>query len=540
MLLKRFLPLAFAAGISANAFSINGPLPLSWRWFAKTNFAPNAQPAISEGTLFVPVGRRVYALDAATGNQKWMFPMADEAGGDFSTSPAIVGDVVVAANSNGFVYAINRATGGSSWSYAMAGTAATDVIAGDKTVYVFTTDDKVVALDASNGAKVWTSDYSMDSNLVGDPIYADGNLIFFVSSGKLVALSTTTKKPAWSVSVDSTNREGGPVAYGQSIYVVSGSQVAQVNPRNGRTGWVIPFPEKIAAGAAITEKGGVVATENGNVYTFPLTGRVNPKIQPVKLNGYIGGSPQAAGSNVLIRLRNGALVLIDPSRGNGEVIWEYTTLPIPGTVRKAAAASGGGSSGGRMGGGGLAGGGQQPSTVAVEYVAILGPLTITDNSIFGLAEDGSVFAWGGAFGVDEIGPSITMLNPPPGSALWGQPDTDFYFKLEDQQTGVMSKSIRVTMNGQDMKFEYKPGSGSLFARIRQPGSTEPGANAPLSDGRKVIVVSASDWAGNVTEKSFTVIIDNTLYDKPPTPAGGGGGRGGGGGGGGGRGGGGIG
>ena len=533
MLPKRLIASALVTATMASAFAINGPLPLSWRWFAKTTFAPYAQPMLADGMVIVPVGRRVYALDAATGNQKWMFPAAEEAGGDFSVSTALVGDAVIAANSSGFVYAINKTTGATLWSFTMTGVSSRNVIAGtgtDKNVYLFTSDDRIVALDTTNGSKAWTSDFQIEGNVVGEPIYADGNLIYFMSSGKLVALNVTTKKPSWSVTVESVNHEGGPVAFGQSIYVVSGYQVAQMNPRNGRTGWVVNFPERLAAGPAITDKGGAVSTEDGNVYTFPLTGRSGSK-QPIKLNGYITGSPQAAGNNVLLRMRNGALVLIDPSRGNGEVIWEYTTLPIPGTTRKAAApATGGGTGRGGVGYGGRAGGGgTQPANTVIDYVSVLGPLAITDNAMYALAEDGSVFAWGGPFGVDEIGPMISMLNPAPGSALWGQPDTDFYFKLEDQQTGVMSKSIHVTMNGQEMKFDYKPGSGNLFARIRQPGSTEPGANPPLSDGRKTITVSASDWAGNISEKTFTVIIDNTLFDKKPPPGGnnGTGGRGGG-------------
>ena len=73
-------------------------------------------------------------------------------------------------------------------------------------------------------------------------------------------------------------------------------------------------------------------------------------------------------------------------------------------------------------------------------------------------------------------------------------------------------------------------------KVRFPGSTEPGANNPLTDGRKNIVVSAGDWAGNITEKTFTVVIDNTIFEAPPPPReGGGGAMGGGGRGGGGRG-----
>jgi outer membrane protein assembly factor BamB len=514
--LHRLLLAACIACAGASSLAINGPLPLSWRWFAKTSYAPHSQPVLSDGTLYVGVGRRVYALDAATGNQKWMFPAGEEPAGEFAASPVIVGDKVIAANTNNFVYAINKATGTTAWSYMMGSTTARSLVASDKAVYLFTADDRIVGLETENGGRLWTSDYQVEGNVAGDPIISEGHLVFFLTSGKLLGLSAAAKKVDWQIPVQSVNREGGPVAFGQSVYVVSGSQVAQVNPRTGRTGWVIPFPEKLAAGVAITDKAGAVCTENGKVYTFSLAGRLTSK-QPLDLNGYIGGSPQAAGSNVLIRMRGGSIVLIDPTRGSGEAIWEYTTLPVPGTTRRSSGGSG--------------------SPATIDYVAIQGALAIAPNALYGLAEDGSVFAWGGELGVDEIGPSISMLAPAMGAVMWGQPDTDFYFKLEDQQTGVMSKSIRVTMNNKDMKFEYLPGKGALYARIRASGSKEPGANPPLGDGRKTITVACTDWAGNISEKTFTVVIDNTLFDRrTPPPSGntggrGGGGRGGGGGGG---------
>jgi hypothetical protein len=29
------------------------------------------------------------------------------------------------------------------------------------------------------------------------------------------------------------------------------------------------------------------------------------------------------------------------------------------------------------------------------------------------------------------------------------------------------------------------------------------------------VVKAGDWAGNISEKTFTVVIDNTIFEAPP-------------------------
>ena len=508
------------AGLFSAALAVDGPLPLSWRWYGKTSVAPRSQPLLAGDAVIVGVGRRMYSVNTATGSTTWAFPPSGDAAGEFSVSPAKSGDVVLGASTNNFLYAVDAATGAAKWSMNLGTTNARAVLAGKDVFYVFTNDDRILGLSAENGAKAWQTDYEIGSNIVGMPTMMEDHLIFFTSGGKLVGLNSTTKRPTWEISVGSASPEGGPVVFGQSVYVVSGSQVAQINPRTGRTGWVAAFPERLVGSVAISEKGGAAVTEDGKVYTFDAFGKLT-RTEPIALGGgYVAGGPQSTGGNIFVRTRGGSLVLIDPSRKNSEIVWEYNTSSIPGSKR--------------------AGSDGKP----VDFVAIVGPLAIGEDAVYGLAEDGSLFAWGGSYGVDEYGPTISMTSPAMGNVMWGQPDTTFFFKIEDLQTGVMTKSLTVTMNGTLMKHEYIPGSGLMMMKIRHPGSTEPGANNPLSDGRKSIVVKAGDWAGNITERTFTVVIDNTIFEAAPPPSntgnpggamGGRGGRGGGGRGGGGRG-----
>jgi outer membrane protein assembly factor BamB len=500
------------AGLASGAFAVDGPMPLAWRWYGRTTVAPRSQPIIAGDSVIVGVGRRMYSIDAATGSTQWSFPPSGDAAGEFSVSPAISGDVVLGGSTNNFLYAVDRATGAAKWSMNLGTTNARAIIGGADIFYVFTNDDRILGLSAADGAKAWQTDYEIGTNVVGMPTITQDHLIFFTSGGKLVGLNSTTKRPSWEISVGSASPEGGPVAFGQSVYVVSGSQVAQINPRTGRTGWVATFPERLVGSVAMSDKGGAAATEDGKVYTFDAFGKLT-RTQPIALGGgYVAGGPQSTGSNIFVRTRGGSLFLLDPSRANSEIVWEYNTSALPGSKRA-------GSDG-----------------KVVDFVSIVGPLAIGESAVYGLAEDGSLFAWGGALGVDEYGPSISMTSPAMGNVMWGQPDTVFYFKVEDLQTGVMSKSISITMNGSRMNYEYIPGSGLLMMKIRHPGSTEPGANNPLTDGRKNIVVSVGDWAGNISDKTFTVVIDNTIFEAPPAPPreggggamGGRGGRGGGG------------
>src|SRR5581483_10201667 len=352
--------------------------------------------------------------------------------------------------------------------------------------------------------------------VVGSAVLYDGDLIFYTGSSQLMSFSTTKQKPNWTLNVGSVPEGAQPVIFDGAVWVVSGTQIAKLNAKTGRPSFTKTMPAQLAGSPAMTPKGGVVATEDLKCYVIDLSGNLTSR-KPIELRGYLAGSPQPVGDLVLVRSRAGALFLIDPSRSGGAVIWEYSTIPIAGMKRTESGETtggtgpyggGGGGAGGTLRAGG--GGGTTQKASPVLTVAILGQVAASDNAIYALGDEGSVFAWGANLGTDETGPTITMLTPPDGSTLCAKPGLNIVFDLEDQTSGVMSKSIHVTMNGQPVNWEYEPGPGYLWIRVRDAGSTTPGSNLPFPDGRKTITVSVADWMGNVTEKSFTLVVDNSL------------------------------
>ncbi len=537
-------PLAFTLFLGAlftSAHAIDGPTPLAWRWSAKTTFAPTATPAVSNGIVYVPVGKKVYALDAVWGTQKWVFPTEENALGDYRTSVAVAGDSLIVANTAKFVFALDKNTGSRIWSFLDVAATRHILVSGD-TAFLFTTDDRIVAINVKSGQKEWVEDFRIDDNLTGQPALVDGNLVFFTSLGNLVCVNTSSKKRAWNVRMGSINVDGGPFIFDGSIWIVTGQQVAKINPRNGAVvGRPMMFPERLTAGVAVTSRGGVVVGGSNKIYLFDSAGRTISR-NPIEMKGYLSGTPIVAGENIIVKNRAGAMLLIDPSRQTNPVIWEYTTVPIAGTMRSTSSSSssssgqgggaliGGGGGALSPGGAGAAGGGGTSAggakLVPAESIAVLGDLAEVDGNLFALAEDGSVLAWSSKNGVDEVGPTIKMVAPAMGAVMSGQPDLDIIFKLEDDGAGIMSRSIRVKINNADANYEFVPAGGWLYVKVRTPGSRAEGANPPLTDGRKSITVTVTDWMGNVSEKSFYLMIDNLLpVVKPTTGAGSGSGSG---------------
>lgn len=520
--------LLLGALMMSSLWAVGGPLPLGWRWTGKVEAAPTARLVVSGDKVIVPVGRRVYALDARTGTEVYSFPTGGDADGEFRADIVVVGTKVVAANSNKFVYAFNRDDGLKLWTFHLGAATARAVVANDTTVFIITSDDRIVALNADTGAKAWSTDYQIDGSQTGSAVIADGQLVFYTSDGRVHAVDTVTQRKSWEVRLLSVPFNPQPVALGNSVLLVSGDQIALVAARSGRTTWVVRLPERIVGGVAVTTRGGIAVTERGNVYAFSLDGRQYSRT-PLELGGFVQVPPQPAGENAIVQMTNGAFFLVDPSDLKPNVIWEYTTLPIPGTMRKVRSGDSGGgggnlgsgggnlgSGGGNLGGGGGRGGAGQGGRTTTEvevpadYVAVMSPILESAGRVYALAEDGSVFAFGRDIGVDETGPTIEMMTPPSGSAVNGFGNLDFTFRIEDQGSGLMKRSISITFNDQVMKFEYVPAGGYVHVRIRPPGSTQEGANLPLSDGYRTITVSAADWMGNVSEKKFSVLIDNTL------------------------------
>ena len=144
---QRFSPLAQINGESVSR------LALAWTYELRTPRGASATPIVVDGMMYVTSSwSLVYALDAATGAEKWLYdPKVDRANGSKACC-----DVV------------NRGV----------------AIYGDK-VFVGVLDGRLVALDAKTGSVVWetvTVDQSLPYTITGAPRVANG-LVYIGNGG---------------------------------------------------------------------------------------------------------------------------------------------------------------------------------------------------------------------------------------------------------------------------------------------------------------------------------------------------------------------
>jgi outer membrane protein assembly factor BamB len=492
-----------------------GPAPLAWRWAQPTSVAPLGSPLVVGDTVYVAVGSRVFALDRATGNQKWKYPQVEGIPGYFRSAPVLAEGTIVAAGDNRLIYGVDAATGAAKWQYASEVPIVGQPVALGNIVVARFSDNSIMGIRADNGQPEWKAPngeplpYRVFDGIDGD-LAVHGNTILFVTqAGELQSVSAATRKLIWKAKFSSVTPGASPIIYGDVAFVNSGTWLVAVNAINGGARWQQNIGEMLAFSPAVSAEGVFTVTQDGKGLLFDTaTGRVKMR-NPIDLGSVLAVRPSAIDKQFLAPLTSGALTLVNPA--NGEVTWSYLVRPL---FRSASTGGGGGQplggGGGAAGGvgppggGGATGGGGTQSSTQPIAIPASGPGVLAGQTLLILMQDGSLLAFDRSAGVDKTGPNIAMVWPNPGDQVSGQPPLELIFKIDDEATGVNSKTVSVKVAGQDMEVEY---GRDGFAIVRISPFNK---NKPLMNGRKAIVVTATDWFGNATTAEYGLTIDNAL------------------------------
>lgn len=163
-----------------------------------------ATPAASQGVVYVPTwGGKVYALDAATGTQRWMTALPDL----IDSSPTVTATTVFVSDDNGSVHALDRADGKKLWSKLVdmhpeahlwsspiyvpsADLVVVGVASGEEAVMgPWTFRGSVVGLDAKTGEERWKF-YTTTGDAMSGPGVAVWATVAVDEARKLVFVGT--------------------------------------------------------------------------------------------------------------------------------------------------------------------------------------------------------------------------------------------------------------------------------------------------------------------------------------------------------------
>lgn len=195
------------------------------RWRFAAGAGVSSSPAVTaDAVFFGDLGGSIYAVARATGKERWRvrtgslapLPWGHEGTDYYASSPAVVGDRVFVGSGDGTVYALDAATGRERWTFKTGGRVRSSPAVVDGVVYIGSFDGHLYALDAATGRERWkyvTNGVSLVSanfgydrrSIQSSPVVVGGVVYIGSRDGHLYALGARDGKLRWSYAHDATS-----------------------------------------------------------------------------------------------------------------------------------------------------------------------------------------------------------------------------------------------------------------------------------------------------------------------------------------------
>ena len=224
-----------------------------------------ASPTVYEGLVFQPYlpapcnyGSRdatgfLVAMDAASGKERWRFPVSSE------STPLVVDGTVYVGSWDGRLYALNARTGKQRWAFDAGEELNSAAAYADGVVYIGSDGSQVFAVDAATGAERWrAAGFSRGQReyFYATPTVAYGRVFIGNTDGMVYAFGATSGKLLWAQSAG-TYVYSAAAVWRQTVYVGSyDGNFYALDAATGDVRWTYDSPASIHG--APTVMGGLV------------------------------------------------------------------------------------------------------------------------------------------------------------------------------------------------------------------------------------------------------------------------------------------
>ena len=193
-------------------------------------------PALSGDYIYAAATNgRIEKLDAATGKRQWQVKLKKET---ITGGVGAGGGLVLVGTDQGYVYAFNQSNGSLSWKVELSSEILASPVYGNDVVIARTGDGKVFGLASFDGEVLWTIGRQMPRlTLRGDsrPLVSQGVAFIGFPDGTLVALDAKNGRALWDLPIAfprGTNEierlsdiDTTPLLVGGAIYVSSYQEI---------------------------------------------------------------------------------------------------------------------------------------------------------------------------------------------------------------------------------------------------------------------------------------------------------------------------
>ena len=290
---------ALQNGVAGSAL----PDKLEILWQFKTKDAIEGAAAIAGDSVFVGCNdEHLYALDLATGKEKWRFKA-----GPIKAPPSVRGDAVYVGDQEGVFHCVDRASGKKRWTFDAGGA---EIVSGANFTndsVIFGSYDETLYCLTLDGKPRWK--FKIAGPVNGSPAVAGDDSILHI-------LDTATGKELGSVELG--GQAGATAAvFGDHLYVgTMSNQMLGINWKKGEIEWSFEAPARrqaFYASAAVTDKLVVVGSRDKRVWA--LDRKTGKEVWSFLTEGRVDASPVVSGTRVLAPSLDGHFYILDLTTG---------------------------------------------------------------------------------------------------------------------------------------------------------------------------------------------------------------------------------
>ncbi|MGA2617243.1 MAG: PQQ-binding-like beta-propeller repeat protein [Thermoguttaceae bacterium] len=177
-----------------NQTDVPGKLQLEWYKPFEPFIWQKVQVIAADGLLFVSTARGLYALDATTGDERWVYPTEMPLG----HSPTVIDGVAYVGCFDRRMHAMDAKTGQGIWLSDPAGAGFnTNPVFADGRLYAGNRDGVFYCMDAKTGKTLWRFETELRQPILFSAAYRDGTLYFAANDMHAYAVEAKTGKLVW-------------------------------------------------------------------------------------------------------------------------------------------------------------------------------------------------------------------------------------------------------------------------------------------------------------------------------------------------------
>lgn len=244
-----------ASGQGAELFAVDlAARDVRWRFPAGKN--GRSSPTIAAGSVYLGDDSGVFALDAATGSERWRYTTPDEA--PVFCPVTVVGDLALFSTSGpggvrtGSTYALELSTGALRWSVPSGPTDWMGALASDgETVFVTTGyGAELRALSLADGAQRWSA--TMPGGAWAAPAVSDGVVFAGSYDGVLHAIDALNGEERWREQVAKKGFSAGPAVLDGVVFAGVGKTLRAYG-LDGALRWERKTPKDVSCAPVIAD-----------------------------------------------------------------------------------------------------------------------------------------------------------------------------------------------------------------------------------------------------------------------------------------------